>query len=48
VTVADLTPGAARLAVRLGVELYDRADVRRWLDEAKLAPETFGSLIEPA
>jgi hypothetical protein len=48
VTVADVTPGATRLAVRLGVELYDRADVHRWLDEEKLAPETFGSLIEPA
>ncbi|PSP74403.1 hypothetical protein BRC86_06135 [Halobacteriales archaeon QS_3_64_16] len=48
VTVADLTPSATRLAVRLGVALYDRADVRRWLEEEKLTPETFGSLIEPA
>ena len=47
VTVADVTPGAARLAVRLGVKIYDRADVRRWLDEAKLTPGTFGSLIQP-
>lgn len=48
VTVADVVPGATRLAVRSGVAIYDRADVRRWLDEARLATGTFGSLIENA
>lgn len=48
VTVADVVPGAARLAVRTGVEIHDRAALRRWLDEAKLSTETFGSLIEDA
>jgi hypothetical protein len=48
VTVADVAPGATRLAVRLGVGLYNREDVYRWLEEANLTPETFGSLIEPA
>lgn len=48
VTVADVVPGAARLAVRSGIAIHDRAAVRRWLDEARLTTEPFGSLIEGA
>jgi len=48
VTVAGVVPGAARLAVRSGIAIHDRAAVRRWLNEARLTIETFGSLIEGA
>lgn len=46
VTVADVSPGAVRLAVRSGVGIHDRVAVSRWLDEARLSVDTFGSLIE--
>jgi hypothetical protein len=48
VTVADVVTDATRLADRSGVVLYDRATVRRWLDEAKIPVERLGSLIEEA
>ena len=46
VTVADVVPGAARLAVRSDITIHGRAAVRRWLREARLRTGTFGSLIE--